>query len=147
MLHERKLKNILKNPRFQLKMAFSITFFCLLLTFLNFYIFYYYIEENYSLIIDMVGLSKEAKTLLYTELDQIMNLFFSFSAIYIFTIFIISLLFSHRIAGPLYKLKNTFIEVQKGDLNKRISPRKKDEFKDVTNAFNNMMDELSKNKK
>ena len=55
--------------------------------------------------------------------------------------------FSHKIAGPIYRLKIAFREVEKGDLTCRVHTRKKDKLKGLVQLFNNMMDFVEQNAK
>jgi methyl-accepting chemotaxis protein len=57
-------------------------------------------------------------------------------ALFIGLIGLIGLFVSHRIAGPLYKLKLFFAEAQKGNLRTDLSFRKGDHFMDLANEFN-----------
>lgn len=53
--------------------------------------------------------------------------------------FILTIFISHRIAGPLYKLKRAMEDVAKGNFDLRISFRKNDHFKDIQDTFNDMV--------
>jgi len=50
---------------------------------------------------------------------------------------------SHRIAGPLYRLKRTMEQVTAGDRKVRFSVREKDQLGDVAELFNEMMDAVA----
>lgn len=52
------------------------------------------------------------------------------------------LLVSHRIVGPLKRLEHSLAHVAEGQLNEEMHTREKDEFKEVTNAFNKMSQSL-----
>ena len=54
----------------------------------------------------------------------------------------ISLFMSHKIAGPLFKLKRFFREVQEGDMSQTLSFRKKDYFQDLVPEYNFMMESI-----
>lgn len=54
----------------------------------------------------------------------------------------ISLTLSHRIAGPLYKLKTAMIALQQGVLDRHITFRKRDNFQELASTFNSMSDAL-----
>lgn len=54
----------------------------------------------------------------------------------------ISLALSHRIAGPLYKLKMAMIALQQGVLDRHITFRKRDNFQELASGFNSMSDAL-----
>lgn len=51
---------------------------------------------------------------------------------------VLGLLYSHRIAGPLYNLKQVMARVQNGELTATMHIRSKDELHDVEAAFNQM---------
>ncbi len=52
---------------------------------------------------------------------------------------VLALFFTHRIAGPLYRLNLTLRSVGKGDLDHRVKFRKGDEMKDVEAAAEEML--------
>ena len=56
---------------------------------------------------------------------------------------IVSLFLSHRIAGPLYRLEKSVEEITKGNLDFRITLRRKDEAKELAASMNSMIRELS----
>jgi len=51
---------------------------------------------------------------------------------------------SHRIAGPIYRLKKSLKEVAEGNYGLRIRLRKTDELKDVAEAINKVVELLDK---
>ena len=76
--------------------------------------------------------------------------FFYKIAIYILFVIIISAILSHKMAGPIYRFEQTFRQVAKGDFSQRVHLRKGDQFKEMQDEFNKMMDrvqaEVEKNK-
>ena len=54
----------------------------------------------------------------------------------------ISIFMSHRIAGPLYKLKKFFEEAAAGNLEQVITFRKGDYFKELATSYNEMMESI-----
>lgn len=55
---------------------------------------------------------------------------------------IVTLILTHRVAGPFYRFEKTLDEMLNGDISKKIILRKKDEGKDLAqkiNAFNYML--------
>jgi nitrogen fixation/metabolism regulation signal transduction histidine kinase len=52
--------------------------------------------------------------------------------------FAISVFLSHRIAGPLYKLRKAFEEAKNGNLRQELAFRKTDHFQDLARDFNAM---------
>ncbi|MDD5491696.1 MAG: methyl-accepting chemotaxis protein [bacterium] len=51
---------------------------------------------------------------------------------------------SHRIVGPLKRLEEMLLKVGQGDLSTEMRTRSKDEFKEVSFSFNNMLHGLRK---
>jgi len=59
-------------------------------------------------------------------------------------IFILGLLFSHRIAGPVYRISKTLEDISKGNLGLKIRLREGDELVDLADMINNLTDSLNK---
>nr|MBU1327977.1 hypothetical protein [Candidatus Omnitrophota bacterium] len=59
-------------------------------------------------------------------------------------IFILGLLFSHRIAGPVYRISKTVGDISKGNLGLRIRLREGDELVDLADMINNLTDNFNK---
>lgn len=57
-------------------------------------------------------------------------------------IFIFALLFSHKIAGPVYRISRDLGEIAKGNLALKIRLRKGDELQDLATEINNMTSKL-----
>ena len=58
-------------------------------------------------------------------------------------IFFLGLLFSHKIAGPVYRIEKSIEEITKGNLALKIKLRKGDEFWDLADIINTMTENLS----
>ena len=56
--------------------------------------------------------------------------------------FLGTILFSHRVAGPIYRLEKAAEDVVKGNFN-RIRLRKNDEFKEIETTVNQIVDYLN----
>ena len=63
-------------------------------------------------------------------------------AISIILMMVVSVYMSHKIAGPLYRLKKCFLDVAKGDLSFEMRLRKGDELTDLVDDFNGMVKNL-----
>lgn len=55
---------------------------------------------------------------------------------------ILFVLFSHRIAGPLYRFEKTLKQIEDGDLTARINLRKSDQLTEIKEAFNSLTHSL-----
>lgn len=144
---QRKLRNFIINPKFQLRYIIFTTMWGLALVIINASVFYSFISENYEVFIELNDITDEAKAVLYQELYQIIYILIGLSITFLITVAIFGIVLSHKIAGPMYKFRKTFKQIKEGNTNLRINLRPKDEFKEVALEFNSMMDSLSKNNK
>lgn len=62
-------------------------------------------------------------------------------------IVVLCLIFSHFIAGPLYRIQEAMKAVGEGDFSVRLRFRRLDELKRLGAAFNDMMDQLESHKR
>jgi methyl-accepting chemotaxis protein len=138
----RKLRNFLINPRYQAKYIFWISLTGLTLVIGNASVFYYYISQNYKILVDMSPMEDDVKVQLHRELARIVLLLGSFSLVFVFVVSVIGLLYSHRTAGPLYHFKRVFKAIREGKLDARVHLRPKDDFREVADEFNLMVDSL-----
>ncbi len=53
-----------------------------------------------------------------------------------------SVFISHQIAGPMYRFEKTLQAIAGGDMTMRVGLRKRDEFKQLADTMNEMVDEL-----
>lgn len=74
---------------------------------------------------------------------EVLLLLVVFQVIFLIITFMISVFLSHRIAGPLYKLKSFFRQNGDGKLSPEIHFREHDHFKDVADEYNQMLSRLS----
>lgn len=58
-------------------------------------------------------------------------------------VILISLFFSHQIAGPVYKLEKTLNQIIEGDSNVRFSFRQSDRFDELAELLNDMKDKYT----
>ncbi|MBU1006734.1 MAG: methyl-accepting chemotaxis protein [Candidatus Omnitrophica bacterium] len=59
-------------------------------------------------------------------------------------IFFLALFFSHKIAGPVYKIEKSMAEIARGNLVLRVKLRRGDELKDFAEEINRMTEALEK---
>ena len=64
------------------------------------------------------------------------------SIVTILTAFLLSLFHSHRIAGPLYKLRMAMVAMQQGVLDRHVGFRTNDNFQELADGFNAMTDSI-----
>ena len=140
----RSLKNLLINPAYQFKYVLwvSLTGFTLIAA--NALIFYTYIKENYMLLVDLSPMDDASKTQLYHELNEILIKLGLVSFVFMLLAALLGIKLSHATAGPLYHFKRVFNEIKNGKTDARVRLRPGDDFKDVAEAFNEMMDSVQK---
>ena len=144
---KRSIKNLVINPGYQLKYIFWVSTTGITLILANAFVFYFYIKENYSLLVELSPMDEASKVQLYKELSEIMIKLGIFGIIFVLITGVIGIIMSHRTAGPMFHFKRVFGEIKKGKLDARIRLRPDDDFKDVANAFNEMMDSVTAGKK
>ena len=144
--NRRKWKSLLINPRYQLKYIFWTTVSGLFLVSVNAFVFYYYLQENYKILVELSPMEDIVKSQLYHELHEIIIILSCFGVLFTLVTALIGIFFSHRTAGPLYHFKRVFREISKGDASARVKLRPKDEFRDVAEEFNRMLDKLMSKK-
>jgi len=142
--HKRYLKNYIINPAYQLRYIFWLTSSGLILVALNAWIAYSYIKENYLTLVDLSPMTDEAKDQLYSELRHLVLAISSSSLLFLILISVLGIFLSHKTAGPLYAFKRIFEEISQGETRKRLRLRPGDEFQDVAESFNKMMDSISR---
>jgi methyl-accepting chemotaxis protein len=52
------------------------------------------------------------------------------------------IIFSHKVAGPVYRLQQAAIQVSRGDLTNNVHLRRDDELKNLSSAFNSVVDNI-----
>lgn len=142
--YKRQWKNILVNPRYQLRYVFWIGATGVSLILLYSGIVYRYVSENYSILVELSPMDAQAKQQLYLELNQLLVKLGVGAFVFLMVCLFLGLILSHRTAGPLYHFKRVFNEIEAGKLGARVRLRPKDDFQDVAEAFNRMMDSLGK---
>ena len=76
---------------------------------------------------------------LYQTRDDVFFLLIGLQVTFLAVTFLIGIFMSHRIAGPLFKLKRFFAQAKAGNLQDVLYFREKDHFKDVAEDYNQMM--------
>lgn len=57
---------------------------------------------------------------------------------------LIGLIISHKIAGPVYRLEKVARDVSRGDLTSNVNLRRDDELKNLSDAFNSVIDNMQR---
>ena len=142
---KRQLKNFLINPKYQAKYIFWLTGtgFALILVLLG--LIYFYVKENYDLLILHSPMTEEARQFLIEEVKTLIVLVVGGSTFFLVTVFFLGVYLSHRVAGPIYRIRNSIEELINGHAKQdRITLRPKDEFQDLADSLNRLIYHLKK---
>jgi nitrogen fixation/metabolism regulation signal transduction histidine kinase len=133
-------RHILINPAFQVK--FALLFTLAVMVFASIFpLFVYTLFESmehhtlFSKSAAAIGALREARS------DMVV-FFVVMTVVTALTAFLLALFHSHRIAGPLYKLRMSMVAMQQGVLNQHIKFRTKDNFPELADGFNAMTDSI-----
>jgi len=126
---------IIVNKKFQYKM---LLLFLIPFLIMNIVMFYCLSMSFSSLLIQNV--SKEIENDLITFKNKIYIIATCGSLLIINVMFPIVLLFSHRIAGPMFKLHRKLVAFNAGSAPEKIYFRKKDFFKNFVTDFNRFLE-------
>jgi len=74
--------------------------------------------------------------------QDIFTLLLLMQAVLLGVAFFISIFMSHKIAGPIYKLRKFFLEAKAGNIEQELRFRKKDYFMELVPAYNEMMESI-----
>lgn len=141
--NQRSLKNLFINPQFQLRVIIWISMIGLLLILALSFIFYNFIGESMNLILTLDGIPLETVDMIEAKLVSVRIMLISISFFFIFACCTYGVYLSHRIAGPLHKMKLTFNQIKDGNKDLRVQFRPRDEFHDLAESFNEMMDSIN----
>jgi methyl-accepting chemotaxis protein len=143
MLYKRA--NFLINKKFQLKFAFYVCSWIFALSMVYPIIIYNIFEYFLQLMAQSGGVAHGGLTVekIKAVENQVLLLLGVLQLLFLGITFMLSIFLSHRIAGPLYKLKKSMSEVARGNMDVRISFRKNDHFMELQDTFNDMIQHLS----
>jgi methyl-accepting chemotaxis protein len=135
-----KRKIILINRNFQLRFSFYVCSWLIILSFIYPLIIFNLIDYFFRyLASDPMG---PALAVLENTRQQIIGLLVLMQGVFLTLAFGISIFMSHKVAGPLYKLNQYFQEAMNGNLEQKLSFRKKDYFTELVPSYNAMMDAI-----
>ena len=143
MENRRRTRNYFPEPRFQLSFLRFLLLGALLHISASCAILYYFLKQNYELLVKYAGLEPEITTLLFRELRILIAVIGVTFAVYLLGTLILGIAFSHRIAGPLFAVKRTIRDLNAGK-DVRLKLRKGDEWQDLVDEFNAMVEKLKR---
>jgi sensor histidine kinase YesM len=145
MLYKRS--KILINKKFQLKFAFFVCSWIFALSMIYPLIIYNLFEYFFQFLQTHQNISAAPVDQIKEIQSQLLLLLGIIQLLFLLITFLLSLFLSHRIAGPLYKLKKSMEEFAKGNLDQKITFRKNDHFVELQDTFNDMVNSVNARKK
>ncbi|MEO5969916.1 MAG: hypothetical protein ABIQ95_08310 [Bdellovibrionia bacterium] len=140
-----KRKKFFINPAFQLRFigfsvivsatAMSVFYFC------NYYFFYSLrnLGSGFGL-----PVTHSFFTLIQRQQTILNHIFIICALALLLIILVMGIIFSHRIAGPIYRMQRHMIELSKSKNYTDVRFRKNDFFPELAEAFNSLMQGLKK---
>lgn len=133
-------RHLIINPMFQVK--FAMLFTLAVLVFASIFPVFVYTMlgtmENHTFFAKNPGAIQALHEARYD-----LTIFLALTALVtIATSFVLAIFHSHRIAGPLYKLRMSMVSMQQGILDRHIRFRTKDNFPELADGFNSMTDAI-----
>ena len=139
---KRRKTRLLIMPGYQARMVFFVVLAGFICAIFNGYLYYAYVSGSYDFILKHSTLSQDLVAQRYDDL-LIVGLGLGAATLLItFVIAFWALVITHRAAGAVYHIGRVVNEIRAGNVTARVHLRKKDEFKSLASAFNQMVDEL-----
>ncbi len=101
----------------------------------------YFVRENYTLLVKFGALDQELTQILYRELAILVAGISASFLLFLVGACGLGVIFSHRIAGPIYALKRTIRNILDGK-DVELNFRNRDEFRELVDSFNEMVRRL-----
>jgi len=141
MENRRKTTNYIPEPKFQFRFIRVLVLGSFVQMALICAILYYFLGENYRILVKYAGLEPDVTNVLYRELRILVGVLVSVFTLHLLAVAVLGVLFSHRVGGAVYAMKRTMAEIVNGK-DARLKLRKGDEFQEVQDLFNEMIDTL-----
>ena len=125
-------------------MVTLVLFFGFLSFALNGLLFYLFVQKNYLLIFGAADVPQYLAESLMRDLRQFSLILLVLSVLVTLVIAFYLLVLTHRAAGAAYHIHRVIEEIKSGNSNARVHLRQKDEFRDLAQSFNEMVDELQR---
>ncbi len=144
----RKLRNFLLSPRFQLKYTFAVVAVTALTSgVLGYFAYDYSAAQTEQLTMSMAmnnpSLAEEDakyfENMAAAEDRKVALSILGGIGVMMVLLGLTGIVITHRMAGPIYKMKRLITEVAEGDLSIKPGLRKGDEFQDLSEVFSQMV--------
>ena len=130
------------NPKFQLKLALSITAIALVTNFFYFWVIDGLLEGVHNLLVELPAPTDTIEKFGEEQASVVSDIYI-YQSLVCLVMFFGCLLFTHRIAGPMYKLRLYLRQFCEGTAARKLRFRKGDCFQEVADEINMTFDKLS----
>lgn len=142
MSKRRKLRNYWLIPAYQGRYVGFLLASCLAAMAGYGLVFYRFIRENYDTLVELSPMDDTSRRVLQGELNTITIYLVVVSIVFLLCVGVIGIVFSHKVAGPMYKIGVVCNDIIKGNLGKRIALRPGDDFREVVGRVNKAFNAL-----
>lgn len=139
----KRRRSFLINKEFQIKFCLYVCSWLFVLSLLYPMVIYQLFDR--FMVYVALDPNGPAVGLLNERREKLIQLLVILQALFLSVTFLVSMFVSHRIAGPLFKLKQFFRRASEGDTFSTLSFRKADHFQDLARSYNDMMSGLRHN--
>ena len=129
------------NRPFQLRFSFYVCSWLFALSL----IYPWFIQSLFGAFVRYVTLDPMGPELakLQTVRSQMTSILIGLQASFLAVTFLVSIFVSHKIAGPLYKLRRAFEDARGGNTSTKLRFRKGDHFQELADGYNEMMERFA----
>lgn len=131
-------------PLFQGRIVLLVVFAGLACSALNGFLYFTYVLDSYDFLLQHSTLPEALEDQRFDDLVKFGLSLAFITVVATLAIAVWGLFLTHRAAGAIYHLQRVVDEIKAGDLGARVRLRRTDEFQDLANSFNDMMDRLQK---
>jgi len=142
---QRRWKNLLLIPGFQIKIVLFVFLAGMVCMSLNAYLYYTYIVESYGFIFRYSKLPQELIDSRYSDLFAFGVSLGAITIVVLLMVAIWILVMTHRAAGSIYHMKKVVDEIKAGNTGARVHLREKDYFQDFAASLNQLIATIDKN--
>ncbi len=135
-MRRRRWKNYWIWPKFQRKIVGLAVGAALVIALVFGWIAYQFIHENYQVLVDLSPMEDVVKLQLYRELRWLQIGLFVSTLLYLGMVCVLSIVLSHRVAGPMFRFHRELLRASETGLMEEIAVRPGDDFQEVFAAFN-----------
>jgi signal transduction histidine kinase len=138
---------MLINRHYQGRLVITVLAFGFLACLFNGLLFYNYVDGHYTTIFADGHLPSAVTESLEQDLKHFAIILLMLSLIAFCCLAFYLLVITHRAAGAAYHIHRVIKEIQIGKLSSRIHLREKDEYQELAESFNALMDQMQQEPK